>query len=323
MTMKMTDIDLAVEPPKFPDAVAVLDLTAPSFEARRNGIELLREVLGLGEVRTAELDHGVMIGNERGDIEFFHASGAVWANDATAAREHSNELRKWPGLKKGRRGDQRAKLDAESSKKVLGQARDLLNETGLIGRDAEMTETVALDQVARLNSEGKEVSFGAGSATVQVAYAVEGLPVRGAGAKSMVFADPGSRGSVRLTGAFHVWRPLGGATGVKLDGLERALAVGLLRDPELERYQRSGHKVRVTKLELCYLALPAFTKQSYLFPALQVEGAVSEGKRGIGFNFARYHHVAAPKAYAEADLYAPYLATNPDGISPAGRARVR
>ena len=58
-------------------------------------------------------------------------------------------------------------------------------------------------------------------------------------------------------------------------------------------------------------------------PVLQIEGSVSKGERGGGFDFARYHHAVAPKAYAAADLYAPYLTANPDGIAAAGRQQKR
>lgn len=99
------------------------------------------------------------------------------------------------------------------------------------------------------------------------------------------------------------------------------MGVGLLMDPELERYSAAGHKIQLHKLELVYLALPVFMQQAHLFPALQIEGEVSEGKLGIGFHFGRYHHVAAPRAYAAADLYGAYLSGNPDGIAPLDKNR--
>jgi hypothetical protein len=218
----------------------------------------------------------------------------------------------------GKTGGQRVRLNRNAAGQLIGQARELLEATGLIGREALSGESVALDQVARLDAKGKEIAFGAGQATVRLSYAVEGLPVAGAGGKSLVFADPGGS-QARITGAFHAWRNLRGARTVKLPPVEQALAVGLLSDPELELYGKAGHTIRVTRLDLAYLALPAFLRQSHLFPAFQVEGTVSKGKRGAGFNFARYHHAAPPKAYAAADLYGPYLSANPDGIAPRSR----
>jgi hypothetical protein len=57
-------------------------------------------------------------------------------------------------------------------------------------------------------------------------------------------------------------------------------------------------------------------RQSHLSPAFQIEGKVSEGRRGIAFGFARFHHVAPPTAYAAAGLTEPYLTVNPGGITP-------
>ena len=79
-------------------------------------------------------------------------------------------------------------------------------------------------------------------------------------------------------------------------------------------YQRAGHKIQVKRLELTYVALPAFVRQTSLFPMFQVEGEVSAGKRGPAFRFARYHHAVPPANYRAAGLFDPYLAVNPDGI---------
>jgi hypothetical protein len=128
-----------------------------------------------------------------------------------------------------------------------------------------------------------------------------------------LFADP-ENGRARFTGGFHAWRSVGEGHAVRLPKLEEALGVGLLDDPELTTYHERGHKVSVTRLELGYLALPAFMSQRHLFPAFQVEGAVSEGERGEGFRFGRFHHAAPPKAYARADMNGWYLSVNPDGI---------
>lgn len=323
--MALTIDDLGkIRLPKLPDAVPVFELAAPSLASRRAGLARLADVLGLGDLRAVELDHGVVMAGKRGEIEFFGASGGVWARDATAADEHKDELRKWEGQQETKRGAQRVTLSAAASRRLIGEAREVLEATGLIGREAVAGQAVELDQVAQLDEKGKERSFGAGQATVKLSYAVEGLPVHGPGAKSLAFADPGRGGSARFTGAFHCWRTLGSAQTVKLPSVEAALKAGLLVDPELELYKKAGHSIRITRLELGYLALPAFLRQSHLFPAFQVEGEVSKGKRGDGFRFGRYHHALPPKAYAAADLYGPYLAGNPDGIGPPpGRKTTR
>lgn len=117
---------------------------------------------------------------------------------------------------------------------------------------------------------------------------------------------------------FHAWRALGGGVAVNLPSMEAALAVALLQDPELDRHAGAGHAIDITRIELVYLALPAFVRQSHLFPAIQVEGEVAKSKLGDAFNFARFHHVVPPEDYAKAGLHGQYLTVNPDGIAPCG-----
>ena len=177
-------------------------------------------------------------------------------------------------------GERRFTLGPETTRRLISQARELLQGAGLIGREIA-SETVDLDQVAHLTAKGKERERGAGQATVKFTYAVEGLPVRGAGAKTLMFAEP-ENGSVRFTGAFHAWRVLGTPRTVTMPPIERALEVGLLVDPELVAYREAGHRIVITRLDVTYLALPAFMRQSHLFPAFQVEGHVVGREEGPG-----------------------------------------
>lgn len=317
MAIKFSDIDFQTKLPTLPTALPVLALAAPSLDERRPALARLGERMQLGELRSAVFDHGLVMASKQGDITYFHASGAVWARDAAATQGTTDEMRKWDGLVESTTDGRRTTLNADASKRLVAMAKDLLQPLGLLGREVA-SEAVQLDQVARLDAKGNEVVHGAGQATVKFGYAVGGIPVRGAGGKTLAFVEPGSTtGQPRFSGAFHAWRNVGKATTLKLGGLEAALGVGLLTDPELDRYYKAGHKIQVTRLEFVYLALPAFLRQSHLFPAFQVEGLVSEGKLGIAFNFGRFHHAAPPAAYAAADLYGRYLGANPDGISPA------
>lgn len=317
MTIKLNNLEIKARLPALPAAVPVFALDAPTFEERRASIGRLAEQLKLGTLRQVDLDHGSVLASSHGDITCFHASGAVWARDATATKGAVNELRKWEGQVETTGTDgQRVGLNADASRKLLAQARELLQPLGLLGKEVA-SESVQLDQVAQLDAKGKELAHGAGQATVKFQYAVGGVPVRGAGAKTLAFAEPDAA-QARIAGVFHAWRLPGKGTEIKLPVLEEALGVGLLTDPELDRYSAAGHKILITRLEFVYLALPAFVRQSHLFPAFQIEGVVSEGKLGISFHFGRYHHVLPPKVYAAAKLYGPYLSTNPDGIKPAG-----
>ena len=321
MPLKVNNLELMTRLPELPSSIPVFALSAPSLDDRRAAIGHLAEYFKLGTLRSAEFDHAVVMASAQGDVQYFPASGAVLARDATAGRGQENELRRWDGLQDSKSGGDRMSLTPEVSKYLISLAQELLEPIGLLGKEMAWA-AVQLEQVAHLDGEGKEIEYGAGRATVKFGYAVEGVPVRGAGAKTLAFADPDT-GAPRITGVFHAWRTLGQATAIKLPSLEQALGVGLLTDPELDLYHRAGHRIQITRLDFGYLALPAFMRQSHLFPAFQVEGKVSEGKRGIGFGFGRFHHAAPPAAYAEAGLAGPYLTVNPDGIRPLRQPQKR
>jgi hypothetical protein len=318
MPLKLSDLEIKTNLPLLPASLPVFSLAAPTLDERRGSIARLGEHLKLGTLRSVELEHGTVLASKLGDITFFHASGAIWARDATATQGTTNELRKWEGQVETTIDGQRTALNADAAKKLIAQTRTLLEPLSLIGKEAA-TAAVQLDQVAQLDAKGNEIAHGAGQATVKFLYAVDGVPVRGAGAKTLAFAEPVA-GQARYSGVFHAWRTIGKAAPVRMTSIDEALGVGVLTDPELEQYRTAGHRIQISRLELVYLALPAFMRQSQLFPAFQVEGTVSEGPRGISFHFGRFHHAVPPQAYAAADLYGPYLTVNPDGISSlAGR----
>jgi hypothetical protein len=314
--MKLSSLDIKAKLPEMPQSMPVFALGVPSLDDRRSAIARLGDHLKLGALRPVGLDHGVVLASERGDITYFHASGALSARDGTASKGAENEFRKWDGATASTTDGQRVMLNADASKRLIAQAKELFQAAGLLD-GAVASEAVQLDQVAQLDAKGNELAHGAGQATIKFSYAAGGVPVRGPGAKTIAFAEPGDSGVGRFAGLFHAWRPVGQGAPVKVPSLEEALGVGLLTDPELDRYSAAGHKVQITRLELVYLGLPAFMRQTHLFPAFQVEGTVSEGKLGIMFHFARYHHAVPAQAYAAANLYGSYLAANPDGIGPA------
>ena len=320
MALKLTDLEIKTKLPAVPQTLPVFGLVAPSFEERRPAIARLGEQLKLGALRPVAFEHGTVLASPRGEVTFFDASGAVLARDATANQGAENEFRKWDGLVDTKVDGFRSALTPDAGKKLIAQARELLQPLRLIGAEVA-SESVQLEQVAQLDAKGKEIAHGAGQATIKFLYAVGGIPVRGAGAKTLAFAVPAA-GQARIAGMFHAWRTVGQATTVRLGSVEESLSVGLLTDPELERYHAAGHRIQITRLEFVYLALPAFMRQSQLLPAFQLEGTVSEGKLGISFQFGRFHHAASPRAYAAADLFGPYLSGNPDGISATASSAV-
>jgi hypothetical protein len=310
--LKLEQLNLGVPLPSLRRDVAVYAMQPPPVEARRASARKLASQLNLGDLHEADLDHGSVMASRRGDVTVFHASGAVIARDATAATRAPHERRDWPGLIPPERHGAEYSLNGEASQRLVAQVSTLLRGLELLGREAT-DGSVELEQVSSLDGKGNVIEAGAGQACVKFSYRVDGLVARGAGAKTMAYVEPS-----QLAMVMHAWRPLSGkAVALKLPrSLEASLAIGLLVDPELETYARAGHSLKVTQLEMVYLALPAFVRQSHLFPMWKVQGEVGEGKLGIGFRFARFHHAATPQAYAEAGLHAGYLARNPDAIAP-------
>lgn len=322
--MKFTQLTIRTRLPDWRSTMPVFALPEPPLQSRRASARKLADTLRLGSLRSVELEHGLVMASERGDITVFHASGAVLARDATVVAEAKDEMRDWPGLATAAAGAEIG-FAPDAAKRMASMVTDMLRSLELLGRESGPA-AVQLEQVAQLDARGREIRRGVGQALVKYGYTVEGVAARGAGAKTVAFAEPGggTGALARIAGVFHAWRPLGSAVPVRLPSLEAALAVGLLQDPELDRRAAAGHSVEITRLDLVYLALPAFMRQGHLFPALQIEGEVGKGGLGDGFNFARFHHAAPAAAYAEAGLHGPYLSLNPDGIAPtASRSDMR
>lgn len=185
------------------------------------------------------------------------------------------------------------------------QAHELLKKAELL-RDYTSFFDVELEQFAEFDEKGHEIQSGAGSATIKFLYKIEGIPVYGPGAKTLVFVEP-ENGKSRITGAFHAWRETGNSRRLELPEIEKLLAVGMLRDPELMLYHKRGHTIEITRLEFGYFAMPAFMKQIYLFPAYQIEGSIMNPKDESRFFFGKYHHAVPPKQYKDARAYAHYL----------------
>lgn len=74
--------------------------------------------------------------------------------------------------------------------------------------------------------------------------------------------------------------------------------MALLQDPQLDRHAEAGHAIEITRMELVYLPLPAFMRQSHLFPAIQLEDELAKGSLGDAFSVARLHHAVPPATYA-------------------------
>jgi hypothetical protein len=307
MALKVQYLDIKTRIPKLPTSMSLLELKGTSLDERQWAISFLSRRLDLGDLKPIETPNSLVFASKRGEVEYFHASGAIWARNTEADEKAENEERKWTGLREIGEGINRHfALEDKSAKQLSEHAKSLLGEAGLL-REHILRADVELDQVAHLDEKGGEISRGAGSATVKFIYGVEGLRAFGPGAKSLVFAEP-KNGELWITGAFHAWREVAAGRQIKLSSIESAMSVGLLKDPELNQYHKRGHRMQITRLDFGYLALPVFVPQRFLFPAFQVEGTVISPKnKSDFFHFGRYYHVATPKQYAKADAYADYL----------------
>jgi hypothetical protein len=118
MPLKIDDLGLE-RFPSLPEELPIFELSAPPFADRRTGIARLSEFLRLGDLRAVEMDHGLVLAGERGEIEYFHASGAVWARDAPR-REQRDELPQVGGHKEVKGGKGPAEADAAGQ--LLAQA---------------------------------------------------------------------------------------------------------------------------------------------------------------------------------------------------------
>jgi hypothetical protein len=308
MTLNIKDLNLQVELPELPRSIPIAALDAPPLDERQRAIEVITETLGLRDLTRGETGQSIAFVGKRGEIEYFPASGAMWARDAEAESAYDNELREWPGLEKTRTHDGTVyTLDAERSRGLIERSSALIEAAGLSEEHANKPKVV-LDQVAELDEEGRTIRSGAGTSTVVTTYALEGLPVMGAGAKTHVYMEP-AHNAVRTTGMFHCWRRVTDAFNLPLHGIEQALRIGVLNDPELMMYHERGSRIEVTDLTFGYLALPAMVPQTTLLPSFSVAGTVElrDDKMGY-FEFARYHHAVSVDDYREIGLFNPQFA---------------
>lgn len=310
MTLKIEDIRFETDLPRIPDIGPVVEVAAPDFEARGAGMKALVERLDLGAAKEAHTEFGRALVSRRGEVEYFHASGAVWSINLASSRKQKNELRDWGDLTRAKGPDGVTRLTV--APKMRDRIAELAGELGeRAGFDREHADAPYLDmqQVARLNRKGEEVKSGCGEATMVTPYRLEGLPVLGGGAKTLIDVVPMGE-DLTPVGAVNIWRRPTGTRKVKLGGTEAVLAAGLLEDPDLNLAAENGGKIVVETLRFGLMALPATMRQELLFPVIEVAGRVRlrRKEKAPHYNFGRICPAATQKTYAAAGLYADYLA---------------
>lgn len=313
MAFQLEDIRIAAKLPDIGRSRPVYRVKAATLEERRPAIDLLGEVLDLGKLLPVDAQDSLHLVNERGEIEFYRHSGALWARNAAAVQQYPDESRTWRVTPKPDEADPdvvKFVLAEGQERELADQAADLFRRAGLVAPEAQFAG-VDLDQVGQLDEEGVELKHGAGEANVRFLYRLDGVPVDGGGAKTYAFYNPGEAGP-QLTGIFHSWREVQDAKTIQMVGIEEALERALLQDKELLLYHERNYALTVDEVKLVYFTRPPFKFQDYVFPALRVIGSAmpKEGdERDHMFEFARFYNAAPPKSYATAGVYAAYFAT--------------
>jgi hypothetical protein len=305
MPFTIKELDIRTELPDLPGSAPLAVSDPPCLKDRHRSVPVLSEHLGFEVRGTAEVPHGVILGSDDGQVELFAASGAVRARSTARLSAYADERREWADLERQEtEGGIVHVLGDKTARRLTEQSLHLLDAAGLAVEPARID--VVLEQWARLDEEGTELESGPGRATVRLAYAAEGLPLLGAGAKTNLHLDPDGDGEGGLLARMlHVHRGVAATRDVPLLGVEEALA------PILRRRTWSGADVgggsarmSLTSVVFGLLALPADVVQQAATPVLavegRIEGATDRRGREVSLRFAEYVPLVSDKALAEA-----------------------
>jgi hypothetical protein len=298
--VRLSDLDWRVPLPDIPDELPVATVATPSYEERLHAVRVLHERFRLGDTVELDLPDGIAHASERGEVQYFAASGAVRARDASVAAAFSDERRPWHDVVEV---DGRFVLGEETSARIFQDAGELLRAARLLP-DGLGDVDVVMDQWAALDESGAEIDRGPGRAVIRAPYSVEGVPFIGAGAKTRLCYEPVD-GAPVLARLFHVHRPVVDVHTVHTGGTERALT-GLLRDPFLTGHRDHGARVAITGLRYGLLALPAVVPQRIVAPAVAVTG-VLENVRDGELRFGRYYSAVSAKSLRDKGFAAAHV----------------
>ena len=301
MPIDFSAVDLQAKPDIPKTGMAAL-MPPPCLRDRTRVVEGLAKSLGIKVVGSADVPHGFAVGGPSGQVEVFAASGAVRGRNTDQLSRFPDERRKWAEVVRAKDGVYG--LGPKTARLLQTQAQRLLEASGLTEKASRVG--VVLGQWARLDESGKELESGPGRATVQFAYAVEGIPLIGAGAKTNLHLDPDDNGAEGVIARFfHVHRGFEAAKTLRLLTIEQAFEP-LLKQTWSGVESTKKTRMTITAAEFGLLALPADVQQRFAAPALRVEGTVSglvpTDGREVVIRFGQYLPLVDPKALAEAGL---------------------
>jgi len=306
MSLSLSDIDWRVALPDVPAELPVATVATPSYEERLHAVRILHERFALGDTVEVDLPEGVAHASDRGEVQFFAASGGIRARDADVSRAFPDGRRRWDDVEEvGDGAGRRFVLGEHTSATLFQDAGELLRAARLLP-DGLGDVDVVLDEWTQLDESGAEIDHGPGRAVVRAPYSLDGVPFIGAGAKTRLAYEPVGDRPV-LARIFHVHRPVIDVDLVRTVGTERALT-GLLRDPALAEHCGAGGRVAVTRIEVGLLALPAVLVQRVVAPAVAVTGVLTNaGEDAAEVPFARYYQAVSAKALRRVGLAAAHL----------------
>lgn len=311
MTLQLTDIKISTVLPEIPTDLPVYLVRAASLEERQPAIQFFQELLQLEELVPVDEPDSLCYMGPDGEIQFYRPSGSLWVEDTRADKGYPDERRPWKVVEVPDENDpnnSKLVLIESDENRLARQAGELFEEAGLISSEASFAG-VALDQVAQLDAEGKEVGRFVGKANARFLYCLDGVEVDGPGAKTYAFYNPGTERHT-LTSIYHAWREVKDKRKIGMARIDEILERTLVQDPELRLYHQRGSSIELQQVDLVYLALGPDIHQDYVFPTLRVDGNVmfkSPSPEREGFEFSRFYHAATPQDYATSKLYAHYL----------------
>lgn len=311
MTIRLSNIDIKTELPRIEPVMAVHSVTGATMKDRQQAIDLFQEALDLNTLYPVDVQDSLHLMSEKGMIQYYRPSGAIWAHNVMADDQYPDESRPWDieTIKDSEEPDNlKMILKAEEEKRLFKRSNELFRKAELLSEQAFFAG-VELDQVTKLNEKGTEVDHFPGEATARFLYKIDGVPVDGGGAKSYAFFNPGD-GDVELTGVYHCWRNITATKEIKMIGIEEALQGALSQDRELLGHYKKDALIGLSKVDLVYMSLPPYKFQDYIFPALRTVGFVipERGEKRLdGFEFAKFYNALPAEQYAKNDLYADYL----------------
>ncbi|MGD9543516.1 MAG: hypothetical protein AB7U86_04970, partial [Methylocystis sp.] len=267
--------------------------------------------LKLDKFKTVDEDGSIFFENGSAGVQFYRASGSLWAENGRADADFPDERRPWRVVDEPDRDNAKNKrfvLPDEERKRLAQQAKNLFAEAGLLSPEAHFSGVV-LDQVAKLDAKGREIERGVGEASARFLYRLETIDVAGPGAKTYAYFNPGAD-APKFVSAYHAWRPVKDSRGIRVTSVEEILERTVLHDPQIQFADKRGDRIELRKIDLAYWALHPDAAQSYVYPVLLVEGVIffhGATQRREATEFSRAYNAVSQKECAAAGIYADYL----------------